>query len=275
MSAPDRYAVIGHPIAHSRSPQIHRLFAQQCQQYMVYSAIDVAPEQLSVWINQFFAGAGRGLNVTLPHKQAVLTMTGSLSERARLAGAVNTLARDPRGDLIGDNTDGVGLVRDLSQHLGVPITGQRVLLLGAGGAAHGVTASLLEQTPKQLTVLNRTLERAQALAGSFASLGAVQATTLAALSGMHFHLIINATAASLTDAVPELPAGIHDHETVFYDMAYGQQDTSFIRWARQQGARRAYTGLGMLIEQAAESFYLWRGVRPNTSSVRAALGVSS
>jgi shikimate dehydrogenase len=275
MSAPDRYAVIGHPIAHSRSPQIHRLFAQQCQQYMVYSAIDVPSEQLSSWVTAFFAGSGRGLNVTLPHKRALLTMPIRLSERARRAGAVNTLARDAQGHLIADNTDGVGLVRDLSQHLDVPITGQRVLLLGAGGAAHGVTASLLEQTPTQLTVVNRTFERAQALAASFASLGAVQATTFPALHGAHFDLVINATAASLMGAVPELPASILGKETVFYDMAYAQEDTSFVRWAREHGARRAYTGLGMLIEQAAESFYLWRGVRPHTASVRAALGIKS
>jgi shikimate dehydrogenase len=273
MSAPDRYAVIGHPIAHSRSPQIHRLFAQQCQQYMVYSAIDVRPDQLSSWVTKFFASAGRGLNVTVPHKQSLLTVPSRLSERARQAGALNTLARDAQGHLVGDNTDGIGLVRDLTQHLLVPITGRRVLLLGAGGAARGVLSSLLEQQPTQLTVLNRTLERAAALAASVTSLGAVQATTLSALNGARFDLIINATAASLTDDVPELPADILDKDTVLYDMGYAEGDTSFVRWARDHGVERAYTGLGMLIEQAAESFYLWRGVRPNTASVRSALGI--
>jgi shikimate dehydrogenase len=266
--------VIGHPIAHSRSPQIHRLFAQQCQQYMIYSAIDVSPVELTSWVAKFFASEGRGLNVTVPHKQTLLTMPSRLNERARLAGALNTLLRDAHGQLVGDNTDGVGLVRDLTEHLGLTITAHRLLLLGAGGAARGVIAPLLELMPAQLTIANRTLERAAALASAFASLGPVRARTLSELQGAPFDLIINATAASLQGEVPALPASVLGKQTACYDMAYGDEDTAFVRWAREHGAARACMGLGMLIEQAAESFYLWRGVRPNTARVRVALGVS-
>jgi shikimate dehydrogenase len=274
MPAPDRYAVIGHPISHSRSPRIHRLFAQQYHQYMTYSAIDVPPEQLTAWVANFFATEGRGLNVTVPHKQALLTIPSRLSERARMAGALNTLARDAQGQLIGDNTDGVGLVRDLTEHLGLTITAHRLLLLGAGGAARGVVAPLLELMPAQLTIANRTLERAVALERAFAPLGPVRATTLSELHGASFDLIINATAASLQGEVLAVPASVLGKQAACYDMAYGDEDTAFLRWAREHGAARACMGLGMLIEQAAESFYLWRGVRPNTAGVRAALGVN-
>jgi shikimate dehydrogenase len=271
---PDRYAVIGHPIAHSRSPHIHRLFAQQCQQYMIYSAIDVPPEQLTSWVARFFATDGRGLNVTIPYKQALLTMPSRLNDRARKAGALNTLARDSQGQLLGDNTDGVGLVRDLTEHLGLTITAHRLLLLGAGGAARGVIAPLLELMPAQLTIANRTMERAVALASAFAPLGPVRAAGLSDLHGVTFDLIINATAASLTSEVPSIPASVLGRQSTCYDMAYGEADTAFVRWAREHGAARACMGLGMLIEQAAESFYIWRGVRPNTAGVRAALGVA-
>lgn len=272
MPAPDRYAVIGHPISHSRSPQIHRLFAQQCQQYMIYSAIDVPPGQLTGWVAKFFASGGRGLNVTVPHKQSLLTMPSRLSERTRKAGALNTLVRDPQGQVIGDNTDGIGLIRDLTGHLGLTITARRILLLGAGGAARGVVAPLLDLLPAQLIIANRTMARAEALATAFASSGPVRATTLSDLQGS-FDLIINATAASLQGEVPAVSPSVLGKDAVCYDMAYSDQDTAFVRWAREHGAARACMGLGMLIEQAAESFYLWRGVRPNTASVRAALGV--
>jgi shikimate dehydrogenase len=274
MPAPDRYAVIGHPVAHSRSPQIHRLFAQQCQQYMVYSAIDVMPEQLRSWVAKFFAASGCGLNVTVPHKQSLLTLPSRLSERARTAGALNTLVRDAQGQLLGDNTDGIGLVRDLTEHLGVTVTAHRVLVLGAGGAARGVIAPLLELKPAQLTVANRTIERAAALATSFSALGPVRATTLSDLHGSTYDLIINATAASLQGEVPAVPASVFGKQSLCYDMGYGEQDTAFVRWAREHGAARTCSGLGMLIEQAAESFYAWRGLRQNTTSVRMALGVT-
>jgi shikimate dehydrogenase len=274
MPAPDRYAVIGHPIAHSRSPLIHRLFAQQCQQYMTYTAIDVTAEQLVPWVSQFFAADGRGLNVTVPHKQSLLNVPSRLSERARIAGALNTLLRDSNGHLLGDNTDGVGLVRDLTENLGVTITAHRVLLLGAGGAARGVIAPLLELKPAQLVVANRSVERADALAAAFTDFGPIRATAFSELEGCRFDLVIHATAAGLAGQVPPIPASVLGRQgTVCYDMGYAGEDTPFVRWAREHGAAGAYTGLGMLIEQAAESFYLWRGLRPNTASVRAALGV--
>jgi shikimate dehydrogenase len=274
MPAPDQYAVVGHPIAHSQSPRIHRLFAQQCQQYMTYTAIDVTPEQLVSWVSKFFATAGRGLNVTVPYKQSLLTVPRRLSERARTAGALNTLLQDAEGHLIGDNTDGIGLIRDLTENLQVTITAHRVLLLGAGGAARGVIAPLLELKPAQLVIANRALERGQALADAFCGFGPIRATTYADLEGAKFDLIVNATAASLHGEVPPLPADVlAGKNTSCYDMSYGDEDTPFVRWAREHGATRACMGLGMLIEQAAESFYLWRGLRPNTHSVRAALGV--
>jgi shikimate dehydrogenase len=276
MPAPERYAVIGHPIAHSRSPFIHRLFAQQCQQYMVYTAVDVAPGQLSSWVAKFFATGGRGLNVTVPHKQSLLTMPRRLSERARLAGALNTLALDAQGQLLGDNTDGIGLVRDLTDNLGVTITAHRILLLGAGGAARGVLAPLLELHPAQLIVVNRTEERAVVLADSFAHLGPIRASSYAQLGSARFDLIINATAAGLAGELPPLaPDALGGRGTVCYDMGYGGDDTPFVRWARDHGAARAVMGLGMLVEQAAEAFYLWRGVRPNTAAVRTAMGMDT
>jgi shikimate dehydrogenase len=275
MPAPDRYAVIGHPIAHSRSPQIHRLFAQQCQQYMVYTAADVPPDRLTGWVAKFFNGTGfpgRGLNVTIPHKQSLLTMPSRLSPRARIAGAINTLFIDPQGQLCGDNTDGIGLVRDLTENLQVTITAHRVLLLGAGGAARGVLAPLLELKPAQLVIANRTPGRALELAHNFSAFGAVHGCSYEGLRDAKFDLVINATAASLHGELPSLSASaIAGPETLCYDMAYGDEDTRFVHWAREHGAR-GVMGLGMLIEQAAESFYLWRGLRPNTAAVRAVLG---
>lgn len=275
MPAPDRYAVIGHPIAHSRSPHIHRLFASQCQQYMTYTAIDVPPEQLAQWVSRFFAADGRGLNVTVPHKLSLLTMPSRLSERARMAGSLNTLAMDSHGQLMGDNTDGIGLVRDLTENLQVTITAHRVLLLGAGGAARGVIAPLLELKPAQLVVANRSIERASLLAGSFGAFGPIRAAAFPELEGLSFDIVINATAAGLQGEIPSIPVSVvSGRRTICYDLSYTDGvDTAFTRWARDHGAERTFTGMGMLIEQAAESFYLWRGLRPNTASVRTTLGV--
>jgi shikimate dehydrogenase len=271
MPAPDRYAVIGHPIGHSRSPQIHALFAQQTRQSMRYTAVDIAPEQLAARVPEFFAGGGRGLNVTVPHKQAVIALTDGLSERARTAGAANTILSDAAGGLIADNTDGAGLVRDLTHNLRIPVSAQRVLLLGAGGAARGVLAPLLELKPRELVIANRSPERALALASAFNSHAAVRGSGFAQLDGVCFDLIINATAASLQGEVPPLPASVIGAATICYDLAYAAVDTHFMRWARERGAAQAHMGLGMLVEQAAESFYLWRGVRPETTAVLAVL----
>jgi shikimate dehydrogenase len=269
--APDRYAVIGHPIDHSRSPWIHARFAQQTGERMVYSAIDAAPQELAEHVRDFFARGGLGLNVTVPHKQAVLPLLQELSDRARVAGAVNLILRADDGRLRGDNTDGSGLVRDLTHNLGVPIAAQRLLLLGAGGAARGIIAPLLALQPAELIIANSAAERATKLAREFARFGAVRGAAYAELTGQRFALIINATSAGLRQQVPPLPVEVLDAATVCYDLAYAPGTTRFVQWAREHGVARSIAGAGMLVEQAAESFLLWRGVRPDTSAVLADL----
>ena len=269
--APDRYAVIGHPIDHSRSPWIHARFAQQTGERMVYSAIDAAPQDLVEQVRDFFARGGLGLNVTVPHKQAVLPLLQELSDRARVAGAVNLILRADDGRLRGDNTDGSGLVRDLTHNLGVPIAAQRLLLLGAGGAARGVIAPLLGLHPAELVIANRSAERAIDLAREFARYGAVRGAAYADLKGQRFALIINATSAGLHREIPPLPVELLDAATVCYDLAYAPDTTRFVQWALERGVARSMSGAGMLVEQAAESFLLWRGVRPDTTAVLADL----
>jgi shikimate dehydrogenase len=279
MSSIERYAVIGSGIGHSRSPQIHALFAQATQQSMAYGLIDVPPAAFHAVVRDFFAGGGRGLNVTVPHKQAALRLADTLTERARRAGAVNTLARLADGKLLGDNTDGAGLVRDLELNLGFKLRGARVLLLGAGGAARGVLAPLLEAGVASIVICNRRSARARQLAAEFADLGHVSAAPTpksgAAAPDAGFDLIVNATSASLQDELPPMPADAVGTQTLAYDCAYADHDTVFVRWARKAGAARAVMGLGMLVEQAAESFLLWRGLRPETAPVLAALGHAS
>ena len=271
MHSPARYAVIGHPVNHSRSPFIHALFAQQTGQHLVYDKIEVLPENVERDVRQFFAGGGRGLNVTVPHKQAVAPLCNRLTPRAQLAGAVNTLAMQGNGELLGDNTDGTGLVADLRKNLHVRLRGARILLIGAGGAARGVIAPLLEQAPACLHVINRTADKATALAQEFSKLGPVSGGGLQSVDGKHYDILINATAASLQGDVPAVPAGALSGTSVCYDMVYGNDATPFMRWAKKHGAARAESGIGMLVEQAAESFYLWRGIRPDTMPVLAAL----
>ena len=267
----DQYAVVGHPVAHSLSPFIHSLFARQTGQSMSYHLMDVAPEEFTRRVAGFFAEGGRGVNITVPHKTRALQLANELTERARQAGAINTLAAHRDGTLLGDNTDGAGLVQDLTHNLQLAIAGRRVLLLGAGGAARGVIAPLLAQRPQSIVVANRTAERAQALAASFAALGDVRGAGFGQIGHGEFDLVINATSASLTGELPEVPATVLGPETFCYDMAYGKGDTAFVRWAHDRGCARAVPGLGMLVEQAAESFRLWRGVRPLTAPVLAAL----
>jgi shikimate dehydrogenase len=274
MSKPDRYAVLGHPIGHSRSPQIHALFARQCAQSLTYEAIDVAPADFETAVRDFFAQGGAGLNVSVPHKQAAFQLAGELTVRARRASAVNTLWRNAAGKLHGDNTDGAGLVRDLTVNQGLSIAGQRLLLLGAGGAARGALGPLLELQPSQLQIANRTAGRAALLAAEFAGLAATHGVVCASAAtdaGTAFDLIINATSASLIGELPSMPHHAVGQQTVCYDLAYGGSDTVFVKWARQQGAARAVMGLGMLVEQAAEAFWLWRGLRPQTLPVLTAL----
>jgi shikimate dehydrogenase len=265
----DRYAVIGNPIAHSKSPLIHAMFAEQTGQAMSYERILAPLDGFRGAVLRFRAEGGRGLNVTVPFKQEAFELADRLSERAARAGAVNTLIFHEDGVIEGDNTDGTGLVRDLRQQ-GASIEGKRVLILGAGGAVRGVLAPLLAEHPRELVIANRTADKAVQLAAAFADLGPVRGCGFDALEG-RFDLVINGTSASLSGELPPLPDDLLAEGAVAYDMAYGTTPTPFQRWAEAHGARLSLDGLGMLVEQAAESFWLWRGVRPDTGPVRQAL----
>jgi shikimate dehydrogenase len=266
----DRYAVIGNPIAHSKSPLIHAAFARQTGQRMEYGRLLGSLEDFAGDVRAFVADGGRGLNVTVPFKQQAWALLADRSPRAEAAGAVNTIIVLDDGRLRGDNTDGVGLVRDLADNQGLDFTGKRVLLLGAGGAARGVLGALLDAGPAALTIANRTAHKAVDLARSAAD-ERVDGRGLDQLAGRTFDLIVNATSSGLHGGVPDLPGGLLAPGGWTYDMVYGDEPTPFCRWAEAQGAARALDGLGMLVEQAAESFFLWRGVRPETKSVIAGL----
>ncbi|HXY76859.1 MAG TPA: shikimate dehydrogenase [Steroidobacteraceae bacterium] len=269
-TALDQYGVVGHPIGHSLSPFIHGMFARATGQAMSYRPYDVPPAQFHAWVEKFFKEGGAGLNITLPHKIAAVDAAQELTTRAAHAAAVNTLAAQEHG-ILGDNTDGAGLVRDLCNNLGVVITLRRVLVLGAGGATRGILAPLLGLKPSAVVIANRTPERALALAAAFADLGPAQGVPFSAIDNTPFDLIINATSASLSGDIPPIPAGAVGAQTVCYDLAYGKSATAFVTWAKRQGCAQALQGWGMLVEQAAESFRLWRGVRPPTAPVLAAL----
>jgi len=263
----DRYAVVGYPVRHSWSPFIHGLFAKQTGQSLTYTRMEIAPEHLQAEVAAFFESGGKGLNITVPHKQAACLLTRYRTPRAEIAGAVNTIAAQETG-LLGDNTDGAGLVTDLTRNLSLALDNTRILLLGAGGAARGVLGPLLAESPEYLEIANRDGNRAAQLAKEFAPLGDIAGCGFDAIStGKTFDLILNATSASLQDSVPPIPPSVIGPTTLCYDMAYGKGDTAFTRWARSVGAGRAETGWGMLVEQAAESFYLWRGVKPQTKAV--------
>jgi shikimate dehydrogenase len=267
----DRYAVIGHPIAHSKSPIIHQLFAEQTGQSISYEAMDVPPEEFDDAIKTFFANSGHGLNVTVPHKARAMELMDQLTPAAKLAGAVNTITSLPNGKLEGDNTDGIGLIADLRDNLRIELMDSSILILGAGGATRGIVPPLLEQIPAELLIANRTVENARGIANAFADLGNLNACGFQDLEDRKFHLIINATSAGLQGELPPFPESIVDPDTVCYDLAYSMRDTPFIAWAKQHGCTRAYQGWGMLVEQAAESFTIWRNVRPETVPVRAQL----
>lgn len=266
----DRYAVIGNPIAHSKSPRIHAAFARQTAQDMRYEAILARLDGFAAAVSDFIAAGGRGMNVTLPFKLEAFALATRHTARAQAARAVNTLKFDA-GAILGDNTDGAGLVGDLLRNIGCRIAGRRVLLLGAGGAARGVILPLLDEQPASLTIANRTVSRARDLCDAFATHGALVARTFAELAGAQFDLVINATSASLAGEAPAIPAGLYAPESLAYDMMYGKGLTPFLAAARSQGAARLADGLGMLVEQAAESFLLWRGVRPDTKPILAEL----
>lgn len=267
----DRYAVMGNPIAHSKSPEIHRQFAAQTGQCLSYEALLVEPDGFAEAVARFQAEGGKGLNVTVPFKQEAWALIEDRTARAEQAGAVNTIIFQDDGHRRADNTDGVGLVRDLTENHGIVLRQKRLLVLGAGGAVRGVLAPILACEPAALVIANRTASKAQALAGQFASLGPVTGCGFEALVGESFDLIINGTAASLKGEVPPLPDDLLAPGGSCYDMMYSADATAFQCWAREHGASQAIDGLGMLVEQAAEAFYLWRGVRPETAPVIARL----
>ena len=273
--APDQYGVVGHPVAHSWSPFIHGMFAQATAQNLVYRLFDITPENYRRDTLKLFAGGVRGLNVTLPHKQAAAELVNELTPRAMRAQAVNTIAFFEDTTLLGDNTDGVGLTADLENNLRMDLADKRVLILGAGGAVRGVLGPLLERELREVHIANRTLQKAQALADEFADMGKIAGCEFADLRGPAYDLIINATSAGLSGEMPLLPAGIVSETTVCYDMSYGRGDTPFTRWAKSLHAARAVKGWGMLVEQAAASFELWRGIRPSTPPVLEALSQHS
>jgi shikimate dehydrogenase len=268
---PDQYGVVGHPVAHSWSPFIHGMFARQTGESLVYRLHDVLPENFRSYVLEFFSRGGRGLNVTVPHKVAAAELANELTPRAERAAAVNTLAVQRDNRILGDNTDGAGLVHDLRDNLGATLAGARVLIVGAGGATRGVVAPLLVLQPAELVIANRTAERARSFAADFSELGPVRGCGFEDLDGPSYDVIINATSASLSGEVPAIPASLVRPNSLCYDMAYSKGDTPFSKWAREQGCTRAYQGWGMLVEQAAESFQLWRGVRPQTRPVLDAL----
>ena len=266
----DKYAVIGFPVAHSWSPFIHGLFARQTGHNLTYSRLEVPPEALTDKVVEFFAAEGKGLNVTLPHKQAACLIARQRTPRAEMAGAVNTLVLRNDG-VFGDNTDGAGLIADLTRNLSFDLKGTRVLLLGAGGAARGVLGPLLETDPEYVEIANRNADRAAELAREYSTLGTVHGCGFDGIAESTFDLVLNATSASLQDTIPPIPPSVIAPTTLCYDMAYGKGDTAFTRWCKSAGAGRAETGWGMLVEQAAESFLLWRGVKPDTAPVIAAV----
>ena len=263
----DRYAVFGNPIKHSRSPQIHNAFAAQTGQQLSYRTQLVELGGFAAAARAFFDGGGKGLNITVPFKLDAFAFATELSGRARRAGAVNTLAAQSDGSIYGDNTDGVGLVRDIEQNLAWEIAAKRVLILGAGGAVRGILEPLLRRHPALVVIANRTVDKAQQLAREFADLGEVRGCGYEALVGNRYDLLINGTSAGLHGEMPPLPSDLLAQGCCCYTMTYGTAPTPFMRWAAGEAAWAVADGLGMLVEQAAESFCIWRGVRPATRPV--------
>lgn len=269
--APDQYGVAGHPIAHSWSPFIHGMFAKATAQNLVYRLFDITAENFRGDALRLFAGGIKGLNITLPHKQAAAELVNELTPRAERAKAVNTIAFFDEASLLGDNTDGLGLTADLENNLGIALGDKRVLILGAGGAVRGVLGSLMERDLREVVIANRTPDRARKLATEFADLGPISGCGFSEVRGPPYDLIINATSASMQGEMPEMPPGLVGEDSICYDMAYGRGHTPFTLWAKSLHAARTTKGWGMLVEQAAESFLLWRGIRPDTAPVLEAL----
>jgi len=263
----DKYAVFGNPIKHSKSPAIHARFARQCDQDLHYRAVGVALDGFEDAVRGFFASGGRGLNITLPFKEQAARLADTCSAGVQRAGAANTLSLREDGRIHADSTDGIGLVRDMVCNLGWRVAGRRVIILGAGGAARSIIEALLAERPASVWVVNRTPGRAADLVAAFAGLGDIRSGDYGSLAGEQCDLLINATSASLHGDLPPLAAGLLGDRSCCYDLAYGNEPTVFMRWAAAEAAWAVSDGLGMLVEQAAEAFYLWRGRRPNTRDV--------
>jgi shikimate dehydrogenase len=269
----DRYAVVGNPVAHSLSPRIHASFAAQTAQTISYEAIEIPLDSFGNGIRELQQQGFSGVNVTVPFKREAWELCDHLSERAQDAGAVNTLSFLGDGSVTGDNTDGVGLTNDLVDNLGVAIERQKILLLGAGGAVRGVLGPVLAMSPERLTIANRTPQKAEALAQDFAQFGEIHALAYESLGSASYDLIINGTAAGLSNQVPPIADSVLSENTVCYDMMYSlSRATAFVDWVLSHGVKQAFDGRGMLVEQAAAAFHIWRGIYPRTAEVIRSLG---
>lgn len=271
MSKVDQYAVFGHPINHSKSPRIHSLFAEQTQQQLNYTAQDVPAESFESAISHFFEQGGKGINCTVPLKELAWQRADNLSERAQFSKAVNTLILQQDGSLLGDNTDGIGLVTDLTINHNISIHNKRVLILGAGGASRGIIGPIMGQSPAQIVIANRTVDKAITLSNEFSQLGNISGCSYHDIKNSEFDLILNATSASLTGDLPPLSDTLLAAQGHCYDLAYSNEPTAFVKWGLNHQAEKSLDGLGMLVEQAAEAFFLWRNIRPETQDIIALL----
>lgn len=269
--SPKRYAVMGNPVAHSKSPEIHQLFARQFGHRIEYLAIQVDPGGFAQAVEQFRASGGSGLNVTVPFKLDAYRLADYRSDRAEIAGAVNTLKFEASGRILGDNTDGIGLVHDIELNLGFSIKDKQVLILGAGGAVRGVLGPMFKHHPAKVVIANRTISKARDIAEAFSGQGPIEVCTYDSLRGKHFDIVINGTSSGLQGEIPPLPETLFARGALAYDMMYGDRPTPFMEWSALHDAARVSDGLGMLVEQAAESYFVWHGQRPDTKPVIAAL----
>ena len=268
----DHYAVVGNPVAHSLSPRIHTEFARATGESLQYQAIEIAVDAFAAGIAGLQQQGFGGVNVTVPFKREAWELCNSLTPRARIAGAVNTLCLQSDGTIHGDNTDGVGLIRDLVDNLNVEIKQRNILVLGAGGAVRGILEPLLALSPARITMANRSVDKARALALDFTNFGEIEVVAYNQIKPRGFHLIINATAAGLSNQIPPVSAAVLERTVICYDMMYNlKAPTAFVEWSIANGIKRSHDGLGMLVEQAAEAFHLWRGVRPATSLLLSSL----
>lgn len=263
----DRYAVFGNPIIHSKSPFLHKTFATETQQQLHYDSQCVDIGQFIDAANAFFASGGLGLNITVPFKSEAFIYAENLTPRAKRAGAVNTLFLDKSKNIIGDNTDGIGLVTDITKNLAWTLKEKSILIVGAGGAVRGILEPIIEQQPKSITIVNRTLEKATTLSQEFHDLLPIEACSFSDLKEASFDIIINGTSASLTGDLPPLKNDLIRSNTHCYDMMYSKELTPFLKWAKENGCKELSDGLGMLVCQGAESFFIWRGVKPKTNDI--------